>query len=185
MPSLKEIIVLVSVLLVSLIIVFSSPEQLDDKNKDIQLGAESSNNISIFKNKTKQSDEKDNQMQNVIPNRSQIFESVPILANNQEKTYQTNTDNIYSIIPLSLEIVLDEVKNLSFDLRLEFNKIRKQKENCPTCGQSEQSSDSVCATILASPGGGICSCASLGCLPEKGPTCVHPCCCVCCIPCCY
>lgn len=185
MPSSRELIILISVLLVSLIVALIGPyPPSDNGNKDIQSNAENNNNISVFKNKTEQFNKQSNQMQNIISSEDQIVENISVPENNQEKTYQTNTDNSYTIIPLSLEAVLNEIENLSSDLKLEFDKIRKQKENCPTCNQQEKSSFSTCATILTAPGGGGCSCESLGCLPEEGPQCTDPCCCVCCAPCC-
>ncbi|MEA2113342.1 MAG: hypothetical protein U9P63_01635 [Patescibacteria group bacterium] len=202
MPSLKEIFILVFVLFGSLAIVLSSPGQQGDKNKNIQPPKNINSGFSVFKSETKQFNKSNqnkiaappetslNNKQQAVLDKNQAIEDISIVANNQESSSAFAKNDINIITPLSPEIVLSEAKNLSSDLKLEFEKIQERKENCPTCGQTEQSSGSICTTILASPGGGGCNCDN-----AMGPCytdtpygrvwhCAGLCCCACCPVCC-
>ena len=186
MLPLKEILILASVLLTSLIIVFISPDTPNNNNKNIQDTTGTARDFLVFKNEiVAPLINPLNSAQQTVFDENQIIKYIPAPADKNENLSKSNTDSDNTIIPLSLETILFEVENLSSDLKLEFENIQKQKENCPTCGQTEQYSPSVCATILMSPGGVGCTCAPPCCYPPPiGCICAHPCCCVCCPPCC-
>lgn len=178
MPSLKEILILILVLFGSLVIVLANPnqstnQQLEEENPTAQYNL-NNNRINVIK-----------QIEN-IP--QQEITANPLIAPpHQEQKPQSETiETTLQTTPkttLSLETVLAEIENLSSELKLEFENIQKQKQDCPSCSQSEESLG-ICATILAQLGGGACNCGTLHCTPPHGPWCVHPCCCVCCAACC-
>lgn len=181
MPSLKEILILIFVLFSCLIIAFSN------SNTDIKTAKKK--NTAVIKTQDKPlilSEE------TKMPENKQNNDSSAKTMTKQENIVNPSPNEVLLTTPvfnatLSLKTILDEVENLSSELKLEFENLQKQKENCSSCGsQSEDlpSSPFICATILSAPGGGGCSCASLGCTPPVGPWCVNPCCCVCCPPCC-
>jgi hypothetical protein len=201
MPSLKEILILMFVLFGCWLIAFSASNQSVSEQGNIPYTEKE--NIT-----SKNAKENQQQIFNLINNKSQLikqpgypaikrpFADIPTMTEQGSRAKITNLtspdtknqNNVNEQASLSLETVLAEVENLVSDLKLELNNAQYQTESCPSCNTGENKSEnlttSICAAILATPGGGGCSCASLGCLPETGPLCVHPCCCVCCPSCC-
>lgn len=233
MPFLKEIIVLVSVLLVSLVIVFISPDTLDNNNKNIQNTAETDNVLSVFKNETNLIN--DNNQQTVF-DENQTAKNIPVLINENENTYQietSNTDNEKETA-MQLENIFDRISSLVEKLKKERENESPENENCSICGEEnatvdsvmkdylmsigyslwseyiasedyqqakeyyllnkndsdQEENSSVCATILASAGGGMCNCDNaMGPCYQDTPSgryyhCAGLCCCACCIICC-
>ncbi|MBL7154945.1 MAG: hypothetical protein ISS88_00355 [Candidatus Portnoybacteria bacterium] len=193
MPSLKEILILIFVLFGCLVIFLSSPSQsVNQPSNKLQPDEESSQNenSSLFGDIWKLNSHAFQQVEQTEEiNNYSLSEASETSKVKEDNAFDALTQTDYSNnaidqTTLSLEIVLAEVENLSSDLKLEFENIQAQEESCPICSQSENPSPSICATILAAPGIGACNCATLGCTPEKGTWCVHPCCCVCCAVCC-
>ena len=180
MPSLKDILILIFVLAGCLIIAFSGQEQPLQQIKETNNEVVQDSRViptTIFSSEETITETDSPVRKSAAPAspKSKVFGAL-------SETDYSETDN--TKLFLSLETVLAEVENLSSELKLEFEYIQEQKENCPSCSQPENSSPSICAVILAAPGGGACNCGTLNCTPEKGTWCVHPCCCVCCAACC-
>lgn len=184
MPSLKEILILIFVLLSCLVITLTNYKQPVSENPQQTETSEAILSETPYQVKaliwgeTKDLKERSENPELVQGNPQQAEES-----DEKIRSPDFSQDKVSPEIILSLENILAEVKNLSSDLWLEFQTIRQ--EDCLSCPQSEDSQFSICATILTSPGAGACNCATLGCTPPVGPWCVHPCCCVCCPPCCF
>ncbi len=183
----KEKFTLIFVLISCLMIAIFSPglinnKQIENNNKVVEQNK--NEDISLFKNiwgfSSKDTNEQIEDADSIIS----IIERNDNIQNTEEANPQNNTISI-----ISIESVLSGIENLSSNLKLEFENIKEEQADCPTCTGTESSSeiiitpDSTCATII-SVGGGACNCASLGCTPPNGPWCVHPCCCVCCAACC-
>jgi len=198
MPSLKDILILIFVLFGCLVITLFSykqpvSENLQQAKTSKAILSETSYQVkALIWGETKDLKEKSDKQPQDDEKNQQIFENYEFTQGNRQPAEESggktrspdfSQDDINPETTLSLETILAEVKNLSSDLWLEFQTIHQ--EDCPSCSQSEDSQFSICATILASPGVGACNCATLGCTPPVGPWCIHPCCCVCCPPCCF
>jgi len=180
----KEILILIFVLVGCLVIVFSDFGQSDNKLQSVEEPSQKeipvpSQSLGIFQ-QIQESSHPTIDYSVAETNSVEENDNFETITSRPEE----NTE-ILSQASLSLEDILAEVKNLSSDLKLEFENIKNQKESCPSCGQSENTLTSICTTILGSPGGMVCNCATLGCTPPPpAPWCVHPCCWACCQACC-
>lgn len=198
MPSLKEILILIFVLFGCLVIALTNykqpvSENLQQTETSKAILSETPHQVkALIWGETKDLEERTDKQPQDDKKNQHVSENPELVQGNPQQAAESDEkirspdfsqDKVSPETTLSLENILAEVKNLSSDLWLEFQTIRQ--EDCPSCSQPEDSQFSICATILTSPGAGACNCATLGCTPPVGPWCVHPCCCVCCPPCCF
>jgi vacuolar-type H+-ATPase subunit I/STV1 len=195
MLSFKEILILIFVLFGCLVITFSHTNQSINQPSDIKdIEEENIKATDSDKSRDKISglfreidDSKISQTQSrqaeppsqLSADVNLSIEEITPISKVAETGNITNSEITYS-----LEDILAEVENLASELKLEFANIQAQKESCSSCGQTENLSPSICATILTAAGGVGCSCAPPCCIPGEGCPCAHPCCCVCCQLCC-